>query len=423
MKITKIVKSMKNTVKSTIENVMKERRNKAGRTGKKAAARITVRITAVFLLVSMLLVFTACGDTQSGTSELIPAEQLSSELTYAGSMQLSYASEFTVDYYEGGYSLISVMADESQFLMVPEGKNAPSDLSERITVLQEPLENIYLVASAAMDMYASIDALDSIGFSALEAESWYVEEAAEAMKKGEIKYAGKYSAPDYELILSGNCDLAFENMMIFHTPEIKEQLEGFGIPVIVDYSSNEQTPLGRMEWVKLCGTLTGKTAEAEAIFAEQEKLVNEVQAKERTDKTVAFFYITTNGGVNVRKSSDYLPKMIDIAGGKYIFDDLGDAESTGSSTMTMQMEDFYAAARDADYLIYNSTIDGELSSLEDFLDKSTLLEGFTAVKNGNVYCTGKNLYQSSMDLGTIMADISYMLSGEDEKMTYLYKLN
>ena len=30
------------------------------------------------------------------------------------------------------------------------------------------------------------------------------------------------------------------------------------------------------------------------------------------------------------------------------------------STMNMQMESFYAAAKDADILIYNSTIDGEL---------------------------------------------------------------
>ena len=54
-----------------------------------------------------------------------------------------------------------------------------------------------------------------------------------------------------------NCGLAIENTMISHTPEVKEQLEKFGIHVLVDYSSYEPEPLGRTEWVKLYGLLTG----------------------------------------------------------------------------------------------------------------------------------------------------------------------
>lgn len=47
---------------------------------------------------------------------------------------------------------------------------------------------------------------------------------------GSNSFAGKYSAPDYELILSKNCDLAIESTMIYHKPEVKEKLEQFGIP-------------------------------------------------------------------------------------------------------------------------------------------------------------------------------------------------
>ena len=35
---------------------------------------------------------------------------------------------------------------------------------------------------------------------------------------------------------------------------------------------------------------------------------------------MAFFYLTANGSVNVRKSFDYVPKMIELAGGKYVFE-------------------------------------------------------------------------------------------------------
>ena len=60
--------------------------------------------------------------------------------------------------------------------------------------------------------------------------------------------------------------------------------------------------------------------------------------------------------------------MLELAGGKYIFDDLTDDDAR--STMNMQMESFYAGAKDADVLIYNSTIDGELQTLDELLAKS-----------------------------------------------------
>ena len=86
------------------------------------------------------------------------------------------------------------------------------------------------------------------------------------------------------------------------------------------------------------------------------------------------------------------------------------------------MEQFYASAKEADYIVYNSAIEGELSSVEELIAKSSLLENFRAVQEGNVYCTTRNLYQSSMELGIMIQDIHRMLSGEEDDLTYLYKL-
>lgn len=377
-------------------------------------------ITALTALTILFIIsLTSCGPTQSKESST-QSKEISADLTWESSMELRYASEFSADYYKDGYRLITI-AQDGRYLIVPEGKNVPADLSDDIIVLKQPAEQIYLVASAAMDMFVSLDALDKIGFSGLKADSWYIDEAREAMEKGEILHAGSYGAPDYEQILAKGCGLAIENTMIYHTPEVKEQLEKLGIPVLVDYSSYESNPLGRTEWVRLYGILTGKEAEAEAAFAAEAEAFETVRQEEKTGSTVAFFYITANGEVNVRRSSDYLPKMIEMAGGSYVFDHIGDEEETASSNVTMQMEEFYAAAKDADYIIYNSTTTEELSSVEDLLAKSSLLEKFKAVEEGNVYCTTKNLYQSSMKLGTIISDMHKMLAGEDN-MTYLYQL-
>ena len=145
-------------------------------------------------------------------------------------------------------------------------------------------------------------------------------------------------------------------------------------------------------------------------------------AVEKTNQTVAFFYINSNGQAQVRQSNDYIPKMIDLAGGMYIFENVGDPESR-RSTITMQIEEFYAGAKDADYLIYNSSIDGGVKSIVELLDKCSLLSDFKAVQNGNVWCTTNDLYQQSMSIGSLIQDIHNMLQGKDEDtMQYLFRL-
>lgn len=336
-------------------------------------------------------------------------------------LQLAYAKNFSIDYYEGGYKLLTIK-DGTQILTVPEGKKAPDNLDESIIVMQQPVNNIYLVSSAVMDMFRELNALDTIGFSAQKAENWYVEGAKAAMENGDILYAGKYSSPDYELLVSKKCSLAIENSMILHSPEVKEMLEDFDIPVIIEYSSYETHPLGRIEWIKFFGALTGMEEEAEKAFEKQTEIVKHVTATKKTDKTVAFFYITSNGLVQVRQSNDYIPKMIELAGGRYIFENLGD--DSKRSTMNMQVEEFYNKAKDADYLIYNSTIDGGVKSVDELIEKCSVLSDFKAVKSGDVWCTEKDVYQQSMSIGFLIEDIHNMLQGADDKeMNYLYRLD
>ena len=256
-----------------------------------------------------------------------------------------------------------------------------------------------------------------------------------ALEEGTMEYAGKYSAPDYERIVDKSCSLANESTMIYHCPQVKEQLENLGVPVLVERSSYEADPLGRMEWIKLYGVLTGKEQLAEELFEKEIKELENVsvqadEGQEHSDqtnqgKTVAFFYITSKGSANVRKPGDYVAKMITMAGGTYVPQSAEEEEENALSTMNMEMEAFYAKAKDADYIIYNSTIDGELTTMDEFLAKSPLLADFKAVKEGHVWCTGKNLFQETMGLGNMIQDIHRMLTEEtpDEgQMHYIHQL-
>ncbi len=338
-----------------------------------------------------------------------------------GTMELTYAENFNVTYYPDGFSFITI-SDGSRYLLVPEGRQAPSEIDPEIILLQQPLNRIYLAATAAMCLFDALDSLDHIGLSGTKAEGWYIPNAKTAMENGSILYAGKYNAPDYELIMAHSCDLAIESTMIYHTPEVKEKLEDIGIPVLVDQSSRELHPLGRTEWIKLYGLLMGKEPEAKKIFDQQAGYIQEISKSENTGKTVAFFYISSSGYAVARKPGDYVAKMIALAGGNYIFQGLGDSENA-MSTIPLEMEQFYAQAKDADYMIYNSTIDGEVPSLESLVQKNSLLKDFKAVQNGNVWCTEKNLFQETTQLGLMISDIHQMLTEDGiTKLNFLYRL-
>ena len=338
------------------------------------------------------------------------------------SLELHYAKDFTVDYYEGGYKLVCIEGNQ-RFLVVPEGATAPDGLASDINVLQQPLDNLYLVATDTFCLFDALDALDTVSLSGVTADGLYVERASQAIASGAIKYGGKYREPDYELILSTGCPLAIESTMIDHSPTVKERLTDLGCTVLIEKSSLETEPLGRTDWVKLYGALLNKEDVAQSVFEEQESLVKALENEKATGKTVAFFYINSNGAAVVRKPGDYVTRMIEMAGGTYIFTDLG-VEDTATSTVNMEMETFYAQAKDADILIYNATIDGGVSSVDQLVAKNPLLAEFKSVENGNVWCTDKNMYQQMVETGTIVSNLHTIFTDESaEVLDFAYRLN
>ena len=382
----------------------------------------------VFLLILCLLaaILTGCGsdggqagqDRNNGdTNDRIL--QIDG-LTYEKSVTFDYARCLAIDQYEGGYSLVDVF-DDAKYLVVPEGGSVPKNLDDSIQIIQLPLQHIYLGATAVMSLFDAIDALDHVSMTALKESGWTVENAAKRMREGKLVYAGKYNTPDYELILAQGCELAIESTMIYHTPDVKEMLEELGVPVLVDRSSYESNPLGRTEWIKLYGVLTGKEEAANAFFEKQKESVAELENYSSTGKVAAFFYLTTDGKVVVRSSTDYVPSMIKMAGGVYAFD--GVVDEDGKTSVSMTMESFYEKARDADYIIYNASIDSSVKTIEDLIKKDEVLKEFKAVKNGACYTTGSSMYQRTDVIANMILDFHKVFTGQDtDQLEFLEKM-
>ena len=377
------------------------------------------RLTALITAIMMVFVFAGCGGNSGGGSKEGGAPEISG-LTYESEMQLERATEFSVYHYEGGYDLIDINEGD-KFLLVPEGSKAPESVPEGVIVLQKPVDKIYLAATATMAMFCSMGAIDHIRMSSIKASDWSFDEPREAMERGDIIYAGRYSTPDYETLFDEECNLALESTLIYHTPEVKEMIEKLNVPVLVDRSSYEEDPMGRAEWIKLYGVLTDHQEEANSFFDEQMQKLKALDDFENTEKTVAFFYMTADGKVVVRKSTDYVPKMIEIAGARYAFSDLDD--DSNRTSVDMSVETFYDTAVDADYIIYNGSIDGSVKTMEDLLAKDPIMKEMKAVKDDKCWVTGDSMYQRTDIVADMILDFHKALTDDDPSdLKYLQKL-
>lgn len=378
----------------------------------------------ICILASLLLciVMTSCGaDAGAGQASGLDEHR-------TGSMELEYASQFHVDYYDDGISLVAV-EDGLEYLLAPDADNLPEWLSEADlegrTVISIPAKSVYMAASSGMDLVYAAGGIDSVIMTSTQAKDWAIPEIRELVESEQIRYIGKYRAPDYEALLEEEVGLAIESTMIYHNPQIKEAIEELGIPVLVERSSYENDPLGRLEWIKLYGLLLGREEEAAEYFADAVGKVDSVDTEAvKTAPSVAFFSVNSNGSVVVRKPGDYVTRMIETAGGTYALNGITDEEDNALSTMNMQMEAFYDKAVDADILIYNSAIESDLTAVSDLTALSGQFRDFKAVKDGNVWCTNKSMFQKTTGAADMIVEMNEIFTGaeDDTEMEYFHKL-
>ena len=84
----------------------------------------------------------------------------------------------------------------------------------------------------------------------------------------------------------------------------------------------------------------------------------------------------------------------------------------------------YDTAEDADYLIYNASIDSTVKTLDDLLAKDSMFADYKAVKEGNVWTTEKSMYQATDKIAQFTNDINLLVTGGDpDQMVFLRKLS
>ena len=392
-----------------------------------------LKLTSLLLAILMLVgVLAACdgkpsessAPAESSSTALSEPAESSEEENYDGklvedhSMELKYAKCFSVDYFKGGYKLISIV-DGTKLLVVPEGMKVPEEKPEEAIVLQQPVQNILVSSTPVTSLINAIGELDAITLTTYDVDSWYIDEVKDALNGGKMTYIGDYKAPDYEKITAAGSTFAIFSTML--TDDVKEQLVNLGVDVVLDQSAQEDHPLARVEWAKLYGAIFNAEDMAEDVFKAQDEYVEALAKLESTGKSVAMFYITSKGVLYARNADDYMAKMIALAGGEYALSDVGVGET---GTAKMEMEAFFNKAKDADCIIYIWSMGGKPENMEAFLERAAILSDMKAVKEGNVWCTTPDYFQIQNTIGSMINDIRLMLEADEstDKLTYLFRL-
>ncbi|MCR5148778.1 MAG: ABC transporter substrate-binding protein [Eubacterium sp.] len=386
-------------------------------------------INLILLMLFMSVSFFACGKAQKTDKKEKTNELFGHKIKE--SMTLSYAKEYSVDYYEGGLTLINI--GEDKLLLLDEGVEKPSGAeAEGYMILQKPFDNIYLASSSSMDYFSALGELNKVTMTSTDIDDWSLNEVITSLQNEEMLYVGKYSAPDYEYILDEGCSLAIENTMIYHSPETKEKLEELGIPVLVEKSSREVDPLGRLEWIKLYGLLMDKTEIAEKIFNDECSKLNAIEERIKNDDdnsgknlTAVCFYITASGIPSVRNPEDYLTKLVRKAGFKYSIDNISGNEN--KTFINMQMEQFFADSCDTDVMIYSASFEIAPANITELIEKDEMLKEFKAVEEKNVWCYNIDIFQNPTKMAEMTEEFykiyEFTLNGGDEpELVYFYRL-
>lgn len=344
-------------------------------------------------------------DTFSAEEEKIPT----GEMVLLYEEELAYAKRFTLAHYEGGYSVFTIPGtDENrQYLIVPEGKEAPENLPENTMILRQPVAKICFASGSLASLTGAIGAIDSIATVAIEKDGWLLTDIVSRMESGRILYSGKFREPDFEMLLREGVQLEIDTTMLLNYPDIREKYDELGIPYFIEDSTNENHPLGRMEWVKLLGAVLGLEEEAEEWFAGQVAKIRALEEIPGSGKTAALFYIGEQGTIYVRNADDYIAAMLRIAGGEYIMEDILPDEGGNSK---VDFEDFYARCKDADYLFW-IVLSCPYGTLEELTESNELFAEFKAVQEGNVYTSRRGFAQGTAELADVILEMNHILNG------------
>lgn len=263
-----------------------------------------------------------------------------------------------------------------KYVLVEKGKPFPDNLPEG-TIIHTPVTGTVMYSTIHVSVWEQLEALEDI-VGICEPEYLTSAKALAMMDEGKIADCGKASSPDVEKIM----DIGGE--IIVASPFEHGgygQAEKLGIPIFESADYMENHPLGRVEWIKVFGLLSGREGLADSLFMETESNYNRLKelAKNETDRPKLLAERKYGSTWFTAGGASYMAVMYKDAGADYIL-----ADNTDTGSVPMSFEAIYEKGYDSDIWIFLHD-SRYLNTYEDLKGEYTPYENFAPFRNRKIF--------------------------------------
>jgi iron complex transport system substrate-binding protein len=327
-----------------------------------------LRNLQICLSLTLFFLFVQC------KQEVKITDKISSENT------VKYAKGFSIENYDG-YTIITVKnpwpkASKTYQYILKEKDGIIPDRLNSLMKLNIPLKNIVVTSTTHIPSLEMLNEENSlVGFPNLSYISSDKVRALIDAKK--IKELGGNQSLNTEVLIDLQPEVIIGYGIDNNNPTL-DNLQKSGLKVMLNGDWNEETPLGKAEWIKFFGALYGKQKEANEIFDKIEKdyLQTIEIAKMATSNPTILAGDMFEDKWYLPKGTSWGSQLLAQAKGDYLW-----KETTGTGSLSLSFETVLEKAKDADFWITS----GQFSSLKQMTDANPHYKQFKAFQNKNVY--------------------------------------
>ena len=294
--------------------------------------------------------------------------------------EVRYAKGFSIQNYDG-YSVVKVKnpwpkATKTYTYILKEKNGIVPDSLNQFPVILVPIKNIVVTSTThipSLEMLGVEKTL--VGFPNLNYISSEKVRALIDAKK--VKELGANQALNTEVLIDLQPDVIIGYGLDNNNPTL-DNLQKNGLKVLLNGDWNEQSPLGKAEWIKFFGAVYGKQELANSLFSKIEK--DYLQTLEIAKRGTSHPTILAG---DMYEDKWYLPQgtswgcqLLKEAQGNYLW-----AETTGTGSLSLSFETVLVKGKNANIWITS----GQFGSLQEMLDANPHYAQFKAFQNKNVF--------------------------------------